>query len=55
MKHNKLFARLIVEQVLSFTTDHRISHDEFMAYLKFIRSQAAKNNPYALAIRQLEG
>ena len=55
-KRNKLYAALIVEQyrqLLSHNSPDGKWHSPW-DYLQFVRSLARKNNPYALALRQLE-
>ena len=52
-KRNKLYARLIVDEITRKHWDG--SFQRFHQYLQFIRTQARKNNPYAMALRQIEG
>ena len=51
MKHNKLFAALICDE---FYWRHLMVHGG-RDYLKFLRTQARKNNCYALALRLIGG
>ena len=54
-KRNKLYARLIYGEAASRCFHFGNMHPEFTGYVKFLKSQARKNNPYAMALRQIGG
>ena len=54
-KRNKLYARLIVDECRTRPAFPLYAGDGRLDYLHFIRSQAHKNNVYAMALRQIQG
>ena len=53
-KRNKLYTALLVKEWRSRPAFPLYAGGGRLDYLQFIRSQSRKNNPYAMALRQIE-
>ena len=54
-KRNKLYARLIVDEVWSRLIRSGNMHPNYLGYLRFIHTQAHKNNCYSMALKAIGG